>query len=283
MSKLSKNYPMEDPKKWLIFSNSWQTDIDPTFAGRLAALAKHLGKKITVSSGYRSTAEQIKSFLRNGGKQDKDGNWIGGNGYAARPGRSWHEFGVAIDTSNLWLKALEKEESTKNQRTLTRFGLFKPMTRGNGCSVLEDWHIQPIETFGVPVTLRHIFYDAYQEDKLKSKGIDIIVNNKPVKCDVAPINVDGRILAPIRNIAEALGAKVTWDAESKRSVFELGSKTLTLYIGKDEYIINRVSKKMDTTATIIEGRTFVPVRYIAEAFDCKVDWNSKTKTVTIKN
>lgn len=166
MSKLSKTaYPLEDPKKWLIFHNSWQTDIDPIFAGRLAALAKYTGVKIHISSGYRSTKEQIASFLRNGGKQDADGNFIGGNGFAAKPGRSWHEFGEAIDTPDAWLKKLEKDASTAQQILLGKFGLFKPLTKGNGTSVNEDWHIQPIETNGVPVNDRKTFYEAYKADE----------------------------------------------------------------------------------------------------------------------
>lgn len=182
MSKLSKTaYPLENPKEWLIFRNSWQTDIDPIFAGRLAALAKYTGVKINISSGFRSTKEQIASFLRNGGSQDKNGNWIGGNGYAAKPGRSWHEFGEAIDTSDMWLKKLEKDASTSQQILLRKFGLFKPLTKGNKTSVQEDWHIQPIETNGVLVEQRKTFYEAYKADeKIKTE----LVKPEPVKQEV---------------------------------------------------------------------------------------------------
>lgn len=162
---------MEDPKKWLVFTKDWQTDIDPIFAGRLAALAKYTGVKIHISSGYRSTKEQIASFKRNGGKQDANGNWVGGNGFAAKPGRSWHEFGEAIDTCDAWLKKLEKDASTSQQILLRKFGLFKPLTKGNKTSVEEDWHIQPIETNGVPVDQRKTFYEAYKADEKLTKVV----------------------------------------------------------------------------------------------------------------
>jgi len=64
-------------------------------------------------------------------------------------------------------------------------------------------------------------------------------------------------------------------------VFEKGSKKLVLYIGKAEYELNGEQKKMDTAALLISGRTFVPARYVAEAFDAKVSWDPDIRTVYI--
>jgi len=38
---------------------------------------------------------------------------------------------------------------------------------------------------------------------------------------------------------------------------------------------------MDTAALLISGRTFVPARYVAEAFDAKVSWDPDIRTVYI--
>ncbi|NLU27865.1 MAG: copper amine oxidase N-terminal domain-containing protein, partial [Hungateiclostridium thermocellum] len=67
----------------------------------------------------------------------------------------------------------------------------------------------------------------------------------------------------------------------KKAVFEKGSKKLVLYIGKAEYELNGEQKKMDTAALLISGRTFVPARYVAEAFDAKVSWDPDIRTVYI--
>lgn len=147
-SKLDPNkFPIASPFEWLIFAKAWQRNIDFVFACRLAALAQHMKKKINISSGHRSTEEQIRSYKQTGGRL-LNGAWIGGNGYAAKPGSSWHEYRLAIDTPDPWLKELEKELETSDQVTLMKFGLFKPLTNGNGTTVKEDWHIQPIETRG---------------------------------------------------------------------------------------------------------------------------------------
>lgn len=38
---------------------------------------------------------------------------------------------------------------------------------------------------------------------------------------------------------------------------------------------------LDTAPIILNDRTLVPVRAVAESFDCTVDWNGATRTVTI--
>jgi hypothetical protein len=168
------NYPIADPEKWLVFIYPHQKKIDPIFAGRLAALGQHFNKKITIVSGRRTTEEQTALFIKYGGKQDSKGNWVGGNGYAARPGISWHEFGQAIDTSDIWLKNLEKDKATNSQKILTKFGVFKPLTEGNKKSVLEDWHIQPIETDGIDVVNRRTFLTFEEEEYM---FVDLIKND----------------------------------------------------------------------------------------------------------
>lgn len=163
MSKLTLGYPVADPHKYLKFLHGWQTDIDPVFAGRLSALARDKNTSLTILSGYRSMEEQIRSYKESGGHLDSNGNWVGGNGYAAIPGSSWHQYGGGVDVLDAWAKELDKNAKTTEQKTLLKYGLFKPLTVGNGRSVLEDWHIQPIETASIiDVNMKKAFYNAYK-------------------------------------------------------------------------------------------------------------------------
>ena len=95
------------------------------------------------------------------------------------------------------------------------------------------------------------------------------------------IDSHGRTQAPARFIGEKLGATVTWDGIAKKATFERGSDKLVLYVDKRDYTVNGVKKQMDTVALNIEGRIFVPVRYVAEAFGATVTWEPSTKTVYI--
>ncbi|OPZ94450.1 MAG: hypothetical protein BWY74_00545 [Firmicutes bacterium ADurb.Bin419] len=95
------------------------------------------------------------------------------------------------------------------------------------------------------------------------------------------IDANGRTQTPARFIGEELGATVTWDGAAQKATFVKGSKVLNLYIGKKEYELDGKKLQMDTAALLQEGRTFVPARYVAEAFGETVRWDSVIRTVYI--
>lgn len=95
------------------------------------------------------------------------------------------------------------------------------------------------------------------------------------------IDENGRIQTPARFIGEELGATVTWDGTAQKATFVKDGKKLVLYIGKREYELDGKKLQMDTAAIIKEDRTFVPARYVAEAFEATVRWDSVIKTVYI--
>lgn len=110
----------------------------------------------------------------------------------------------------------------------------------------------------------------------------VVDGNKLSFPDAQPfIDSNGRTQTPARFIGEALGASVTWDAASKKATFVMDSKKLVLYIGKKEYELDGRKLQMDTAALLVENRTFVPARYVAEAFGATVTWDNVIKTVYI--
>ena len=111
----------------------------------------------------------------------------------------------------------------------------------------------------------------------------VVVNGKEIKFpDAKPfIDGSGRIQTPTRFIAEELGAAVTWNGNEQKAEFVLGNKKLTLHIGKKEYNLDGQKKQMDTVALLKDERTFVPTRYIAEAFGAAVSWDSAIRTVYV--
>lgn len=153
-SKLSREYPMEDNvDKWIVFCSGVNSNIDPIFLRRLAALARDYNCIITLNDGYRTFQQQESLFFAHGGSKDKatgkykkPKEWKGSE--VAVPGNGYHEFGLAIDTSSKWLKAINKTEKSENQKILKKYGLHKPLTKGNfpAKKKWEDWHIEPYET-----------------------------------------------------------------------------------------------------------------------------------------
>lgn len=103
--------------------------------------------------------------------------------------------------------------------------------------------------------------------------------------DAQPEKVNGRVMVPFRAIAEALGAEVTYDAgkitakkNGQTLAFSLGGKQLTATdsVGKTVKTV-----QLDTAPYKKGGRTYVPVRFFAEAFGLTVQWDQDMQTAVL--
>ena len=113
--------------------------------------------------------------------------------------------------------------------------------------------------------------------------IKVIVNDKPVAFDVAPTIINDRTMVPLRAIFEALGADVDWDDATKTITAVKDDTTIKMQIGNDKMTKNGAESALDSAPVIIDSRTLVPVRAIAESFGSDVSWEAETKTVIVKD
>ncbi len=96
-----------------------------------------------------------------------------------------------------------------------------------------------------------------------------------------PVIVNDRTLVPLRAIFEKMGAEVVWDDATKTVTATREDTTVSLTIGSDQLMVNGEAVTIDVPAQIINDRTMIPVRAIAESFGCEVNWNQKAKRVAI--
>ncbi len=99
--------------------------------------------------------------------------------------------------------------------------------------------------------------------------------------DQAPTIVEGRTLVPLRAIFEALGASVEWNGETRTVTSAKGDTAIELSIDSTSLYVNGEVKTLDVPAMIINGRTMVPARAIAEAYGVEVAWDGETRTVIL--
>ena len=96
-----------------------------------------------------------------------------------------------------------------------------------------------------------------------------------------PVIISGRTLVPIRAIIENMGGTVEWNSEARESVLTYGEDVIRLTIDSQTAYLNDSASTLDTAPTIINGRTMLPIRFIAEGFGFDVDWDQEERTITI--
>lgn len=114
--------------------------------------------------------------------------------------------------------------------------------------------------------------------------IAIMVDGNYVDCakyGQMPVIVEGRTLVPLRSVFEALGATVDWDNDARSVTSVKGDVTITLAVDSKDMTVNGTVKTLDVPAQIMNDRTMVPVRAVAEAFGADVNWDNETRTVVI--
>jgi len=91
---------------------------------------------------------------------------------------------------------------------------------------------------------------------------------------------NGRTLMPVRGIAEAIGAEVNYDDATQTVTVENQDTMIAMTIGDNEMEVNGETVMLHTAPQIKEDRTMLPVRDVAEALDCEVEWQQDTQTAT---
>jgi hypothetical protein len=110
---------------------------------------------------------------------------------------------------------------------------------------------------------------------------DMEVNGLTSKLDAAPFIKDGRTLLPIRALIEALGGSVEWNASTKTATMALGSRTVALTIGSKTALVNGKPITLDVAPMIVKGRTFLPLRAVAENLGLDLSWEPVSRTISL--
>ncbi len=186
---------------------------------------------------------------------------------------SWDGVYLSFDSGNMW----ENINGNKDNRYVYRT-VFSPdfVYKKSGAIFVAT------ESGGLYI------YDQHGKIVVKmvigQKGM--LVNGKFVPTDVAPVIKNNRTLVPIRFVTEAVGATVGWDPNERKVTIELNGSKVELFIGKNIAYVNGVPRQIDpnnpkVVPIILHNRTFVPIRFIMEAFGATVGWDPNTRTVTI--
>lgn len=116
------------------------------------------------------------------------------------------------------------------------------------------------------------------------ESISVQLNGEPIAfTDAVPESSDGRTFVPLRAVLEAMDAQVDY-ADGAVDIHR-GGVDLSMVLGQNTAAVTEDGQTraitMDVVPYVKNDRTYVPVRFVAEAFGCSVGWDNDTKTVII--
>jgi len=109
-----------------------------------------------------------------------------------------------------------------------------------------------------------------------SLGADIpsiYIDGYEIDFDTPPHEMSGRLLVPIRAVAESVGAEVEWDAGLRLASITFGTDRLDLPMDSKIAFFNGVAIPMDVTPLLLHGRLLLPLRFISEWLGLRVDYS----------
>lgn len=109
----------------------------------------------------------------------------------------------------------------------------------------------------------------------------VTLNGSPLAAGVAPLIVKDQVLFPVRPLAEALSASVTWDAKRRKVTITRGERTIILRVGRTSARLDGRQVRLKTTPVLSKGQTLVPLRFVSESLGAAVAWDPATRTVSI--
>ena len=116
---------------------------------------------------------------------------------------------------------------------------------------------------------------------MAQENVRVVLNGEELTFDVPPQIIDNRTMVPMRAIFEALGADVEWDGDTRTVTATQNDTIIIMQINNVVISVNDEDITLDVPPLLVDNRTLVPVRAVAEGLNADVDWDGETRTVII--
>jgi len=107
------------------------------------------------------------------------------------------------------------------------------------------------------------------------EGID------PPENRTAPVINAGRTMVPIRAIIEAKGGSAGWNASDRRIDLRSHGNHVQMWLGQRNVQVNNSPNEMDVMPEIVNGRTLIPLRFVAEFLGSQIEWIGSERMIVI--
>ncbi len=113
----------------------------------------------------------------------------------------------------------------------------------------------------------------------------VMFNGSYIDFESDPVLIDGTTYLPVRFFCEALSAQVDWSDKTQTVMVTFDKDVISFDIGSSTAYINGTPVKINGFARLLNSKTYLPVRFLAESLGAKVNWDDKyyTAVITMEN
>ena len=203
-----------------------------------------------------------------------------------------------------WEAAKDAAETEKNRledaKDLIEAEIERLMSLGNSeeaALLADDFAAAKASFIAAKAELKSVIKNGYTEEEITTIdaiGValvqadptiqilpveNIIVKGKHLGFDTPPVIKAGRTLVPVRALVQAFGAEVTWNPVNQTVTITRGEQIIILTLGETEVVVDDNTIQLDVPAQTMNGRTVVPLRFIAEQMGFEVDYEDGDVTI----
>ncbi|MGE4284306.1 MAG: stalk domain-containing protein [Clostridia bacterium] len=135
--------------------------------------------------------------------------------------------------------------------------------------------LQQLEIVSEQIEANNEDINVLSVDSIIGEGVDL-------KFDMPPVIKEGRTLIPVRAISEAFGAEVQWDPQEKKVTITKQETEIVLHIDSRTAYVNGNETILDVPSEVLNNRTIVPIRFIAENLGLEISWDDQTETIEVE-
>ena len=242
----------------------------PVITGPRGEKEHKVDNSFTIEGIFQKGAEKVSIYIDN-------------ERYEATLDNNNYTFSLPVELKNGTHKvyATQTIDGVEGTKCADRFIVVNNVGSSNPEYLQSQYEYDKIHT---TINDNVISFDEYQAPfaDLQPEIITVKIGESLLKTDVDPVEINGRVLVPMRAIFEVFEADVSWDDATKTATTVRGDTVIKVTENNQIVKVNGQDVMLDVPATIIDGRFVVPVRFISETFGAEVGWIDQKRQVTIK-
>ncbi|MGG4010542.1 copper amine oxidase N-terminal domain-containing protein, partial [Geobacillus stearothermophilus] len=181
--------------------------------------------------------------------------------------------GLTLATLSLLHSSLKDIENKVNANQFTSTNnLYKTL-------VLAESTLSGL-SYNITLDVRNEYVESLTVVK-RLTPISVYIDGIPQFYKQQPIEQNGIVFVPLRDIYEKLGAKVTSDTKTNTVIITKGNTVIKLPRGKDFAYVNGKSVKLSAKMFTNNGVIMIPVDFLKVSLGSSVEWLSVPKVVVI--